>query len=506
MRKKWFSFRSGVGIVNEFMSSMHKTSVAHSAPLRIIIIGGGYTGVAYVIHLIGHTSRALQIDIVEPAAVLGRGVAYGTDDPAHRINVPSERMSLFRDDPGHATRWLFDHGVLPDAASTDERGHHYVARKHYGAYVADTLQSTVDAAGDRVTLQHHRSQATAIEAGASTRHLVLLATGEALPADGVVLAFGHAAPVQPCHVDDGVLICPALIADPWAVGGFDQIAPSDKVLLIGTGLTMADVVASLVQRGHCGPITAISRRGLLPKAHGEFGTIDFLAGSAPPATARGLLRLARQRVAQYRQRDWHPVLDGLRAQLYLLWPALSATEQRRVVRRLLPFWEVHRFRIGPQVQATLSQAIAAGQLRVRQAGIDSIALGEGHLHCLLRPHGRTTELESFDRVIFCTGPEKDIARNPLIGDLLARGLVQLDRIGAGLAVDSRSRILGAHGRVVDGLFAHGPITRGTFGEMTGAPDIAQHLEQLMRQFDPLEGVDTGADADTDDHARRPADV
>ncbi len=489
---------------------MHNHSAEQSTPLRIIIIGGGYTGVAYAIHLIGHTTRALAIGIVEPGAVLGRGVAYGTDDPSHRINVPSERMSLYRDDPGHATRWLLAQGVLPDAASTDARGHHYVARKHYGAYVTDTLQRTVAAAGARVTLQHHRSHATSVEAGSGPRHRVLLASGHALPADIVVLAFGHAAPVLPCAVADDVSNHPGLIADPWAASALEQITPSDKILLVGTGLTMADVAASLLERGHRVPITAISRRGLLPKMHGEFGTIDFLAGSEPPTTARDLLRLARQRIVQYRQRDWHPVLDGLRAQLYSLWPALSASQQRRVVRRLLPFWEMHRFRIGPQVQATLSEAMATGRLAVRQAGIDSIALGEGRLQCMLRPHGGPAERKYFDRVIFCTGPEKDIARNPLIGDLLARGLVQLDRIGVGLAVDSRSRILDAQGRVAEGLFAYGPITRGTFGEMTGAPDIAQHLEQLMRKFDPLEDVDSDANAntvaDTDKDARRSAIV
>lgn len=51
--------------------------------------------------------------------------------------------------------------------------------------------------------------------------------------------------------------------------------------------------------------------------------------------------------------------------------------------------------------------------------------------------------------------------------------------------------------MVDGLFAYGPITRGTFGEMTGAPDIAQHLEQVMRQFDPLDGADNDSDIRAD---------
>jgi uncharacterized NAD(P)/FAD-binding protein YdhS len=30
------------------------------------------------------------------------------------------------------------------------------------------------------------------------------------------------------------------------------------------------------------------------------------------------------------------------------------------------------------------------------------------------------------------------------------------------------------------LLAFGPMTRGSFGEMTGAPDIARHLERVLK--------------------------
>lgn len=38
------------------------------------------------------------------------------------------------------------------------------------------------------------------------------------------------------------------------------------MLIVGTGLTMADAVVSLHHNGHQGKITAISRRGIIPKA------------------------------------------------------------------------------------------------------------------------------------------------------------------------------------------------------------------------------------------------
>src|SRR5271156_5676667 len=109
-------------------------------PARLAIIGGGFTGAAFAIHVLKAASRPFSLEMIEPASELGRGAAYGTDDPVHRINVPSDRMTLFSNEGTHFTRWLFDHGWLPDHGSTDSRGHHYVPRSAFGAYVRDNLK------------------------------------------------------------------------------------------------------------------------------------------------------------------------------------------------------------------------------------------------------------------------------------------------------------------------------------------------------------------------------
>ena len=84
-------------------------------------------------------------------------------------------------------------------------------------------------------------------------------------------------------------------------------------------------------------------------------------------------------------------------------------------------------------------------------------------------------------MVFCTGPARDIEKNPLVKSLLERRLARLDVVQAGLDTDLKSRVLDADGHVSPGLFAFGPMTRGTFGEMTGAPDIARHIERILKE-------------------------
>lgn len=70
-----------------------------------------------------------------------------------------------------------------------------------------------------------------------------------------------------------------------------------------------------------------------------------------------------------------------------------------------------------------------------------------------------------------------------------------DVLASLLAGGHRGQITVICGHVVAGLFAYGPITRGTFGEMPGAPDIAEHLEKLLRQFDPTAKFDQAQPVD-----------
>jgi uncharacterized NAD(P)/FAD-binding protein YdhS len=450
-----------------------------SQAIRLAIIGGGYTGAALAVHALRAASRPLDVQIIEPEAELGQGIAYGATDPAHRINVPSDKMSLFGDDPSHLTRWLEDNHWLPDEASTDAQGHHYVARAAFAAYVKDVLKQTLQGSEADARWTRHRARAIALHRD-GMGWIVELSTGRRLSVDKVALCVGHAAPMPPCPVSAEASNHAGFIANPWASGAMSGVRPHQNVLIVGTGLTMADVVATLSAGGHQAPVTAVSRRGLTPRPHGRFlDDIDILGGEAAPQTALGVLRLARRRTREFENSvGWQPIMDALRFKLRQIWPALSPQEQRRVARRLLPFWEVHRFRIAPQLHDLVEDWRRQGRLVVEKAALASLEAADGKLIATLQRRDGAQARRAFDAVALCTGPGKALEKDPLAAQLVREGLARPDATATGLTVDDHSHLIDRQGLAQANLFAFGPLTRGSFGEMTGAPDITRQIERV----------------------------
>jgi uncharacterized NAD(P)/FAD-binding protein YdhS len=163
--------------------------------------------------------------------------------------------------------------------------------------VGDMLRRTLAEHRPRVRLRHHRKRAQDVHRHGA-RWSVKLANGEIVTGDYVILSFGHAPPQAPFPISAEAAADPRLVTDPWrndALSGLDRDA---SLLLVGTGLTMADMVETLLSRGHEGSITVVSCHGLLPRPHGLFGVdFDLLQGAAPPSSALALRRLSARGLA-----------------------------------------------------------------------------------------------------------------------------------------------------------------------------------------------------------------
>ena len=112
-----------------------------NAPV-VVVLGGGFSGAVFATHLLRAARAPFELVIVEPRAQLGAGLAYGSAAPEHRINVPSDKMILFAEDPMHLTRWVRAEGLFesdPEAVTTE--GHHYMRRADFARYVAAQLET-----------------------------------------------------------------------------------------------------------------------------------------------------------------------------------------------------------------------------------------------------------------------------------------------------------------------------------------------------------------------------
>ncbi len=459
------------------------TPAAEPACTRIAIIGGGFTGAAAAFHLARRGAPGLQITVYEPGP-LGAGLAYGTDDPAHRLNARAQRMSMIPDVPAHFCDWILANNAChddPDAILPD--GRIFPRRAIYGRYVFDQLAPYL-AAG---AIRHIPARVEQLTRDNETWRLT--AAGQPPgTADIVILATGHAPPQPPARLAAALAGHPKFIADPTIRNATAGIAPQDRVLIVGTGLTMADVVASLDRRGHTGPITAISRRGQSPRGHAAIEAPPYGDFSSPTyKTSLDLLRDIRCTLAAAQENGvrWQAVFDALRAQAQQIWRNLPEPEQARLLRHLRPYWDVHRHRLPPQIAATLHRRMLDGTLHIRAASITRAAITNHQITTHLRPRGATHPIpETFDAVIITTGPAPTTRDNPnpLLDQLTKTGHIAPDKSGQGLDCDPHSRAPAANSIVIAG-----PLARGQFGELMSVPEIALQLDALADRLLESEG-------------------
>ncbi|HEX4211374.1 MAG TPA: hypothetical protein VHY56_13340, partial [Candidatus Binataceae bacterium] len=262
--------------------------------------------------------------------------------------------------------------------------------------------------------------------------------------------------------------------------------PSDaSIVFIGAGLTMVDIAIALIRSGHRGPLHAVSRHGFRPSRHAvpPAPPIPPFSLDELPLTARGLLRTIRRRIRIESASGWQSVIDALRPVTQELWRRAPQAERSRFLRHLQARWDVHRHRVAPEIAAQIDQATASNQLRFHAGHVSGCEVTADGLAMRLRPSG-SSELATIrvHYVINCTGPASDYLRidDPLVCNLLARGLVRPDPLRLGLDIDPHCRLLGRDGTPSPRLYAAGPVTKSASWEITAVPDLRVQAETLAR--------------------------
>ena len=440
-----------------------------AAPVTVCVIGGGFTGAATAIACLAHLREPFRLVLAEPSAALGRGVAYGNPHPLHLLNVRARDLSIRASQPGDFLNWAFrqlDQGEN-HAGLHDGLAHTFLPRQLFGEYVRQRLYEAIERRPDiDFTLVAEAASAVTQERG---RYRVAFERAEPVSADIVILATAYGL--------QNSSACGALA--PFEAVSGERLARAGTIALVGSGLTMVDVLLGARRAGFQGKALVFSRRGQLPRSHAPKGVVP--QSVALPRSRRVSMLATAIRIAcemgEENGTPWQAVINGLRASLPEIWQKLPVAEQARFLRHLRPFWDAHRHRLPMEVHARLMEEFAKGRAVLLRGEVKGVTRADEAFAIELATRGgEGVETLAADLAFDCSGFRPDLDQ-PLIRSLCQAGLASPDPHHLGLAVEADGQVLGEGGRPSPGLFAIGPLGQGTLWEITSVPEIVRQADR-----------------------------
>ena len=457
----------------------------------IAIVGGGFSGTMAAVNLARLSDHPVRVVIINSKRPLGRGTAYGTTRGEHLLNVAARNMSALPDMPLHFVDWLRsrnDFRNTPDAELRET----FAPRRVYGDYVRGLLETCLHPIDARCQVSVESIDDEAVDITTGDGGLAVhLKNGTAVDAEQVVLATGNQPPgsfpsTSPLRHD------PRYRSDPWDDWLSRLPPPGGRVVLLGAGLTMVDIVLTLSEIGWDGEIVAVSRHGMLPKSHFRgIAYEDYLPSDADSLGLSGLREIVQQHCDRLKQMSQNSAIaiDKLRPHTQRLWRNLSTDDKKKFLTNDAAVWNVTRHRIAVSIHNKVTDALDAGRLKVVAGTIERLVPGEQRIDVMLRDADGSELVQSGDLVINCTGPQSHFSQTglPLFDNLLAKGMVCSDDIDLGIQVDDDFAVIDNEGHSSSGLYAIGPLLKGTLWETTAVPELrgqAMRVAEVLLQREP----------------------
>lgn len=258
--------------------------------MDIGIVGAGAAAVGLLDALADSGAAPGSITVFDGSPAVWRGRPYQADLDAVRVNAPPALMSVRASDRDHYANWVRDH--RDSAQYLDEGlGQPLLPRAVYGSYLEQTAHAAITRlrlGGWRVSVvnarvtgfsSHQHSDSSHQHSGAvradlfdasrregsglseHTRAVLHTEDGGHHPVDRAVLCVGSGRPRD--HY--GLTGAPGYVNEPYPLAHtLTDIAADAHVAVIGSGLTAVDIASALTANGHTGPISLLSRSGVLP--------------------------------------------------------------------------------------------------------------------------------------------------------------------------------------------------------------------------------------------------
>lgn len=440
------------------------------------------------VNLARFSEEPLKIVLINTKRPFGRGTAYGTPRREHLLNVAARNMSAFPDFPNHFFDWLRSRSEFDAMCDADLR-EAFIPRAIYGDYIRSLAEAHLQPVHSRFKIQFKliEDEATDIVWEDKDQVKIDLAQGESVNANTILLATGNQPPA-PLTSETALAHDQRYCADPWDASFFERMPPhGSEIVVLGSGLTMVDVIVTLGAIGWQGKVTSISRNGRLPQSHFRgIAYPDYLPENTDSLTLDDLVRLIEEQCKQLTRMSQNPAIavDKLRPHTQKLWRGLSVEEKRVFLRDHAARWNVIRHRIAQSIHHRVTDRLDQGLLQVLPGTIKSLAATDTSIDVHYRDQNGEDKVVSGAFVINCTGPQSRFSRSNsrLFGNLLQRRVIATDEMDMGVSVDDDFAVLNDRGEPVGNLFAIGPPLKGSLWETTAVPELrgqAMRVAQIM---------------------------
>ena len=244
--------------------------------------------------------------------------------------------------------------------------------------------------------------------------------------------------------------------------------------MLGTGMTMVDVALTLGGGAGGRGITAVSRRGELPRAHRAGASCDApepVVRPGPGLTADGLAA-ASVDAARPQPATGARAVDSLRPVTPELWRSLPPRGAARASSIGTP--AAGRSTAAarrPRRRPGSRRCAAAGALRVEAAAIRALRPGAGRAD---RGRARRRRRARGRRGGQRRRPAWDCRRgdHALLRELIERGIAAPGPLGLGLRTDPGGALVDRAGRPSSALFTLGALRRGELWETVAVPELS----------------------------------
>jgi uncharacterized NAD(P)/FAD-binding protein YdhS len=457
---------------------------------EIAIIGGGFSGLAVLLHLVEKSSSPIKINLIEKTGTLCKGVAFGTSSPYHPLNVVAENMGAFAKAPQDFYNWLLEN---PSKWEDKFKGLEvspkaFLPRMLYAEYLQSRFTSALDKARQKnIAIRLIHDEVVDIQEQKSESLTLITKDKRTIHANYVVLAVG-VPPVKKLPFETEKLLSNCHYThNCWnQIHSFEEIK-TPQVVIIGSGLTAIDTLFALTKGGYKGKILIISKSGGFPQPHSEsnhHSPISNLPIGELPNRCVSMVKFLKEQWRAYKTKgaNWKHFVDAIRPHAQQLWQGLSLTEKKRFLRHLFSIWNLYRHRMTPESKNMIDELIKDNRLSLIVGYVCNVTSGTNEkLEVHYISATAKEEVIMAGHVFNCSGPQYDLTQtsNSLIKMLIQKKLIEQDDLGMGLKV-IRNEVLAGKGE--GKIFSIGSLLFGERFETTAVPEIRVQADSIAEEI------------------------